>query len=175
MTHKDRPDKPGARPGDRPPTRRKIATRPGERREGGAPSRKKVSVRRKVVKRRSNSTEDASLSPRPPGGRGKGGAARPTTSRPPRKPPFRRPPDAPPIPDDTETAESLREASRETPCPICGGTHYNWGKVHDSPVFRFRSPDGSRWDRKTVYGGEYVKARVCMTCGNIQVFVKPKH
>ncbi len=60
------------------------------------------------------------------------------------------------------------------PCPVCGKEEYHWGKLDGESVLRFYAPDGSRWDRKTRHGGEYIKTRVCMNCGNVQMFVKPK-
>lgn len=61
-----------------------------------------------------------------------------------------------------------------SPCPVCGGEEYHWGKFEGESVLRFYTADGSRWDRKTRHGGDYIKARVCMNCGNVQLFVKPK-
>lgn len=60
------------------------------------------------------------------------------------------------------------------PCPICGKQEYHWGKLDGESVLRFYAPDGSRWDRKTRHGGDYIKTRVCLHCGNVQMFVKPK-
>lgn len=60
------------------------------------------------------------------------------------------------------------------PCPVCGKQEYHWGKLDGESVLRFYAPDGSRWDRKTRHGGEYIKTRVCLNCGNVQLFVKPK-
>lgn len=60
------------------------------------------------------------------------------------------------------------------PCPICGKQDFHWGKLDGESVLRFYAPDGSRWDRKTRHGGDYIKTRVCMNCGNVQLFVRPK-
>lgn len=62
-----------------------------------------------------------------------------------------------------------RLAAQESPCPVCGGDSYTWGKpVDDHPngSLYFR-PQGGGWG-----DGRKLTARCCNTCLNIQFFIE---
>jgi hypothetical protein len=56
----------------------------------------------------------------------------------------------------------------EAACPICGGTSYEWGKP-GSDGGLYYLPQGA------IYGfgmGEPLAARKCLSCGNLQIFIR---
>jgi hypothetical protein len=64
--------------------------------------------------------------------------------------------------------ENYEVIAKEHPCPVCGQTYFEWGIVSRfTPLtyrrgFRFLRPDPSLG----------VKARHCLTCDHIQLFVE---
>ncbi len=52
---------------------------------------------------------------------------------------------------------------REYPCIICHGKKFEWGRISQT-VYRA--------DSALLFGGEVVVARKCMSCGNLQTFVR---
>lgn len=55
-----------------------------------------------------------------------------------------------------------------TPCPICGEVNYEWGKM-GSQGGLYYLPEGAWFG----FGmGEPLRARKCLRCGNVQVFLK---
>ncbi len=61
------------------------------------------------------------------------------------------------------------------PCPFCAGTSYSWGALRDgrSAVPRF-VPDDAPWlSRNFGFTGQATQARLCLTCGNLQLFTAP--
>lgn len=60
----------------------------------------------------------------------------------------------------------------ETPCHICGAQTYMWGVVEGSERHKF-TPDERTITDKLLGAGIYgVRARTCINCGNVQLFVR---
>ncbi len=55
----------------------------------------------------------------------------------------------------------------ENPCPNCGTRSFRWGILEASGGVRFKEDN-----RLTLFSGEALRARLCNTCGNIQVFLR---
>lgn len=53
------------------------------------------------------------------------------------------------------------------PCPHCGETFYEWGKLSGKIEPRFSSEDITRI---FIWQGAKTHARHCLTCGAVQVF-----
>jgi hypothetical protein len=62
---------------------------------------------------------------------------------------------------------SVAKHSKESPCPICGGTRFTWGKPLGKTYTRFRPADAG-----LLSWGEPMEARKCNNCGNVQLFTK---
>jgi hypothetical protein len=60
----------------------------------------------------------------------------------------------------------------QPPCPLCGGTVFNWGKIRSGGNPALLTLEGdSFWSAMFGIGG-VVRARVCDMCGNIQLFLE---
>lgn len=62
-------------------------------------------------------------------------------------------------------------APQEKPCPICSGSHYEWGTPGSSNGVYYVPPGG-------IFGfggGEGLWARKCLSCGNVQLFSKSNY
>lgn len=57
-----------------------------------------------------------------------------------------------------------------TPCPVCGATDFEWGKLQASGLDFI--PVGSGIMRKVLAGGFRLKARKCKVCQNLQLFAR---
>ncbi len=59
----------------------------------------------------------------------------------------------------------------ETPCPLCQGTLFTWGRLAAGHDVTYLQPDYSTFD---ILFQNYPKlrARRCATCGNVQLFVE---
>ncbi len=57
-------------------------------------------------------------------------------------------------------------------CPICGHTKFQAGKVRSHGISFM--PDDTRWLKKQFSIGYSLKARRCLSCGNVQMFTKEK-
>jgi hypothetical protein len=58
----------------------------------------------------------------------------------------------------------------DTACTICGDTSYSWGQLKEQSQVEFIRDDASFLETFTAWGGEEVRARLCESCGNIQLF-----
>jgi hypothetical protein len=56
----------------------------------------------------------------------------------------------------------------ENPCPNCGDQSYSWGILNSNGGVWFRQDDRL----SALLWGEGLRARLCNTCGNIQVFLR---
>lgn len=57
---------------------------------------------------------------------------------------------------------------KEKPCPICGSTNFVWGAMPHNP--RFVPDDQPLLDKVFNFEEKIVRARLCESCGNIQLF-----
>jgi hypothetical protein len=58
---------------------------------------------------------------------------------------------------------------RHSPCHICGGTEFEWGRLIDQGNVAFKT------DKSGLFGGfKYIQARECLACGNVQSFTARK-
>jgi hypothetical protein len=72
---------------------------------------------------------------------------------------------------DEKPKRSKSSSPRDnTPCPICGDTHYEWGHPGSSGGVYFL-PEGASFG----FGaGQSLEARKCLRCGNVQIFIKQR-
>ena len=63
-----------------------------------------------------------------------------------------------------------------TVCPICGGKFFSWGELQAGSLQppKYKEPAGDFWERFTTFGGRDLRARLCNSCGNVQLFALPK-
>ena len=69
---------------------------------------------------------------------------------------------------DKKSNLKSKHALQKTPCHICGETKYEWGRPGSTGGVYFL-PQG------TMFGfcsGEGLFARKCLSCGNMQLFIK---
>jgi len=64
-------------------------------------------------------------------------------------------------------AKERRHPAMEPACSICGGDAYTWGWVQGHYPLGFREDNGGM---SNLFFGKEIKARVCTTCGNTQLF-----
>lgn len=59
---------------------------------------------------------------------------------------------------------------KKQPCPICGSTSYEWGKLRSQGIKYL--PEDAGWMKKQFSLGIDMKARRCTQCNNIQIFAE---
>lgn len=69
---------------------------------------------------------------------------------------------------DENPERTPKQDPNSLPCPICGETRYEWGTPGSEGGVYF-VPDGSIYG---FGGGEGLAARKCLSCGNMQLFIK---
>ena len=60
--------------------------------------------------------------------------------------------------------------SDNTPCPICGSSDFQWGKLQASGLDFI--PDDASVARNLLAGGFRLEARKCEACHNVQLFAR---
>jgi hypothetical protein len=67
---------------------------------------------------------------------------------------------------------SKTQSRPQSACPICGQQAYTWGYVQGYHQLKFKSEDTSLLEKFTILGGNRLSARLCDSCGNVQLFAK---
>ena len=62
----------------------------------------------------------------------------------------------------------MNETEITTPCPVCGKGEFQWGHLYGQGL-TFQ-PDGTSGLSKAFRFGTKMRARLCSSCRNIQIF-----
>lgn len=60
----------------------------------------------------------------------------------------------------------------KSPCHICGQSSFSWGTLEGSQRHTFKPDERPTLDKLMNSRGYAVRARMCIECGNIQLFIR---
>ncbi len=63
--------------------------------------------------------------------------------------------------------QSLESTTMDRPCPVCGGTEFEWGRLGGQTYY---VPGQSMWRWR---GYQYIRIRRCLQCNNLLQFADP--